>query len=421
MNIVQILKNRNIVNKILFTLLALLAFRAVATIPLPGIPASALKDLLSGSSFFQVIGLLSGGLLESIGILTIGLGPYINASYIFQLLGVIVPQIKELQQGGPMERKTLTMYTRLVSIPLAIIQSLVIYSLLNRLGLLGASPETLQTVSTIALLTFGAMFSMWLGELMTEFGLGGGTSMIILAGILISIPRSFQDNFLSIPELWKRVALVGIFILLIIIAIVISSAFRKVKLIYARRVRPSGNGGYVNYIPLSINPAGVMPVIFAISILDIPRLAFSYLLGQTTNPTLISISESVVNFYNNQTNFDILFVIVTVAFTFLSAFIVFRPSEVAENINKQGAYIEGVRPGKATEKYLTKSLLYAIIYGALLLALITVLPTSLVTLLSLPKLIITGTGALILASVILDSVRQIQALYAARQDHIDYY
>ena len=182
------LKNKDIVRKVAFTLIIVAIFRFVAVIPIPGIPQNALKDLLTGNNFVQVIGLLSGGMLQSIGILTIGLGPYINASYIFQLLSVVIPQVKELYQGGPVERKMLTMYTRLLSIPLAIIQSVVIYTILSRLNLLGAAPSQIQVASIVTLLTFGSVFAMWLGELITEFGLGGGTSIIILAGILVNVP-----------------------------------------------------------------------------------------------------------------------------------------------------------------------------------------------------------------------------------------
>jgi preprotein translocase subunit SecY len=418
MNLLPILKNKAIINKLFFTFIVLLCFRAVAAIPIPGIPQSALKDILSGSSFFQVIGLLSGGLLESIGILTIGLGPYINASYIFQLMSVVVPQIRELYQG---ERRMLTMYTRLLTIPLAIVQSLVIYSLLNRLGLLGVQPDQFQIIATVTLLTFGAMFSMWLGELLTEYGLGGGTSMIILAGILVSLPKSIESNLLSISNDWSKVTVVAMFILVIVIAIVITLSARKINLIYARRVRPSGNAGYMNFIPININPAGVMPVIFAISMMDLPRLGFTYLAQQTTDQTLLQMANNVIGFYNDPFWFNVVLLVVTIVFAFISAFIIFRPKEVAENINKQGAYIEGVRPGKATEQFLSQTLLYTTIYGAIFLGILTLLPTVVLNVFSLPQLVITGTGALILSSVILDIIRQIQALHAARQDNIDYY
>jgi preprotein translocase subunit SecY len=421
MNLLKIFTKKDIVSKLLFTVATLTIFRAIAVIPIPGIPSEALKDILSGSSFFQVLGLLSGGLLESVGILTIGLGPYINASYVFQLLSVVVPQIREMYQGGPVERKTLTLYTRLLSVPLAIAQSIVIYTLLRQFGLLGEVQDTLQIVSTVMLLTFGAVFSMWLGELITEFGLGGGSSMIILAGILVSIPRNLESNFLSITEDWKKVVLVAVIIGLVILAVIISSSYNKIKLIYARRVRPSGNQGYANFLPLNINPAGVMPVIFAISLLDVPRIALSYGAQNIQNEGFKSFANSVIALYNNQLGYDLILMTVTVVFTFISAFIIFRPKEVAENVNKQGAYIEGVRPGKETENYLKKVLILTAVFGATLLGAITLAPSLIVLGLNLPQLVVTGTGALIVASVILDVIRQVQALYAAKQDHVDYY
>lgn len=415
------LKNKDIVRKVFFTIVILAIFRAVAVIPIPGIPRDAMRELLEGNNFVQVIGLLSGGLLENIGILTIGLGPYINASYAFQLLSVMVPQIKELYQGGPVERKMLTMYTRLLSVPLAVVQSVVIFTILSRMGLLGAVPTQLETISMIVLLTFGSMFAMWLGELITEFGLGGGTSVIILAGILVSVPTRLFADISSMGLLWKQALLVGIILGSVILAIIIALAVRKIKLIYARRVRPTGIGGYSNYIPLSINTAGVMPVIFAMSMLDVPRILLQFLSGQVTNATFQSFSTTVLGFLGNQYYYDVTLMLITIFFAFFSAYIVFRPVEVAENINKQGAFIEGVRPGKETQNYLNKALWTTTLFGSLLLAIITVVPSVLVNQFELPQQIISGTGAMILAAVILDIIRQIQAMRLMDQDSKNYY
>lgn len=435
--------NKDIIRKITFTLIIVAIFRFVAVIPIPGIPQNALKDLLTGNNFVQVIGLLSGGMLQSIGILTIGLGPYINASYIFQLLSVAIPQIKELYQGGPVERKMLTMYTRLLSIPLAIIQSVVIYTILNRLGLLGTTPTELQIASIITLLTFGSVFAMWLGELITEYGMGGGTSVIILAGILINVPVQMVRDIETIgvklgstklggflpmftlegtnQALGKFALLMGLILGSLILAIIISLAVRKIKLIYARRVRPTGIGGYSNYIPLSINTAGVMPVIFAISILDLPRIIFQYLSTQITNPAFVNVANQIVAFLSNQTYYQLLLMAITIFFAFFSAYIVFRPEEVAENINKQGAFIEGVRPGKETQSYLNKTLWTTTLFGAILLAVIVVTPNILVQQFGLPQQVISGTGSMIMAGVIMDMIRQVQAMKSMDQSNKNYY
>lgn len=435
--------NKDIIRKVSFTLIIVAIFRFVAVIPIPGIPQNALKELLTGNNFVQVIGLLSGGMLQSIGILTIGLGPYINASYIFQLLSVAVPQIKELYQGGPVERKMLTMYTRLLSIPLAIIQSVVIYTILNKLGLLGSTPDQLQVASIITMLTFGSVFAMWLGELITEFGMGGGTSVIILAGILVNVPvQLVQDietigikfgstklaGFLPMFTIEGTQAAVNKLILLaillfgsLVLAIIISLAVRKIKLIYARRVRPTGIGGYVNYIPLSINTAGVMPVIFAISILDLPRIIFQYLSTQITNPNFQNVANTIVTFLSNQSYYNGLLMLITMFFAFFSAYIVFRPEEVAENINKQGAFIEGVRPGKETQAYLNKALWSTTLFGALLLAVIVAAPNIFVQQFGLPQQVISGTGSMIMAGVVMDMMRQVQAMKSMDQSSKNYY
>jgi preprotein translocase subunit SecY len=439
----SILKNKDIRRKLLFTVLIIAVFRLVAVMPIPGIPQDSLKSLLEGNNFFQVIGLLSGGMLQSIGILTIGLGPYINASYIFQILSIAIPQIKELYQGGPVERKLLTMYTRLLSIPLAVIQSVVIFTVLGQLQLLGTQPGQLEIAAVVVLLTFGSVFAMWLGELITEFGLGGGTSLIILAGILVNVPRQLWQDietvgvkiasaklfnvipFFSIEgtaeAIQKFLLLMAIILGSLILAIIIAVAVRRIKLIYARRVRPSGIGGYANYIPLSINTAGVMPVIFAISILDLPRIGFQYLQGQVENETFQRVSTAVLNFLGNQLYYDGTLMIVTVFFAFISAYIIFRPEEVAENINKQGAYIEGVRPGKQTQAFLNKALWSTTLFGALLLALITALPSIVVQQFGLPQQVISGTGAMIMAGVVMDIIRQIQAMSRMNHDDKNYY
>ncbi|PIY17904.1 preprotein translocase subunit SecY [Candidatus Dojkabacteria bacterium CG_4_9_14_3_um_filter_150_Dojkabacteria_WS6_41_13] len=436
-------KNKDIVRKVVFTMVTVAIFRFVAVIPIPGIPRDALKDLLTGNNFVQVIGLLSGGMLQSIGILTIGLGPYINASYIFQLLSVAIPQIKELYQGGPVERKMLTLYTRLLSIPLAIIQSVVIYTVLNKLGLLGTIPNQLQVGSIIALLTFGSVFAMWLGELITEFGMGGGTSVIILAGILVNVPIQLVRDIETVgvkfgstklggflpmftvegtsQAIGKFALLMGLILGSLVLAIIISLAIRKIKLIYARRVRPSGIGGYSNYIPLSINTAGVMPVIFAISILDLPRIIFQYLGTQISNPTFGKISTAIVSFLSNQSYYNGLLMLITMFFAFFSAYIVFRPEEVAENINKQGAFIDGVRPGKETQAYLNKALWTTTLFGAILLAVIVATPNILVQKFGLPQQVISGTGSMIMAGVIMDMVRQVQAMKSMDQTNKNYY
>jgi len=436
-------KNKDIVRKVVFTMVTVAIFRFVAVIPIPGIPRDALKDLLTGNNFVQVIGLLSGGMLQSIGILTIGLGPYINASYIFQLLSVAIPQIKELYQGGPVERKMLTLYTRLLSIPLAIIQSVVIYTVLNKLGLLGTIPNQLQVGSIIALLTFGSVFAMWLGELITEFGMGGGTSVIILAGILVNVPIQLVRDIETVgvkfgstklggflpmftvegtsQAIGKFALLMGLILGSLVLAIIISLAIRKIKLIYARRVRPSGIGGYSNYIPLSINTAGVMPVIFAISILDLPRIIFQYLGTQISNPTFGKISTAIVSFLSNQSYYNGLLMLITMFFAFFSVYIVFRPEEVAENINKQGAFIDGVRPGKETQAYLNKALWTTTLFGAILLAVIVATPNILVQKFGLPQQVISGTGSMIMAGVIMDMVRQVQAMKSMDQTNKNYY
>ena len=219
----------------------------------------------------------------------------------------------------------------------------------------------------------------------------------------------------------KFVLLLALILGSLVLAIIISLAVRKIKLIYARRVRPTGIGGFANYIPLSINTAGVMPVIFAISILDLPRIVFQYLGTQITNSTFQSVSNAVVSFLSNKLYYDGLLMIITMFFAFVSAYIVFRPEEVAENINKQGAFIEGVRPGKETQAYLNKALWSTTLFGAVLLGVIVALPNVLVQQFGLPQQVISGTGSMIMGGVIMDLMRQIQSMRLMDQQNKNYF
>jgi len=407
-------------NKFLLTLLILFFYRFLGSFPIPGIPREALKQLFEQAPSLQVLSNVSGGMLEQISILSIGLGPYINASYILQLLAVIVPQIKELQEGGPIERKILSGYTRLLSFPLAIFQSLVIYTLLSRNFVVVPSTR-IEVVSIIAMLVFGAMITMWLGDIVSQFGLGGGNSIIIIAGILVNIPANLRKDFSSVGALWKQGVMVFMLLLIFVLAVVLSLAIRKIQLVSARRVRSTGFIGGDNHIPVQINPAGVMPVIFAISILDLPRLFFSFMKGQDRIKWLASLSTKVLPIFHNDWFYNTGLFLVILFFAYFSAFLVFKPKEIADNLAKSGSFVEGIRPGKETEKHLYQVVLKTVFFGAVLLALLSVLPSVILKALNLPELMVSGTGALIVASVIIDIIRHAESLYTAHQEPKEYY
>lgn len=413
-------RNKTIRRKILVTLLILGFFRMLAAIPLPAIPINALRDLFQGNPIIQTVSLVSGGLIESASLLAIGLGPYISASYVFQLLSMIVPQIKELYEGGPQERQVLSMYTRLLTLPLAIIQSFVIYNLLTQANLI-ANLDQISVVAVIAMLTFGAYVTMWFGELISEYGVSNGSSIIISAGILVSIPGSLRATFDVIVNRQEIILIVGLLLLMLIISVVLYLAERRTPIQYARRVRASGSGGLQNYIPIKLNPAGVMPVIFAVSFVSFPQLIVQYLSTQTRFGGLQQWAVEALPVVTNQRFYDITLLVALIVFAFFSAFLVFKPADVAKNLSKQSAFIPGVRPGFSTEQFLRRVLMQCLIIGAVLLAVLAILPTTVTQTLKLPNLVISGTGILIISSVMLELVRQIRSLQIVEVSHKRYY
>lgn len=408
--ILSYLKIKDIRTKLLFTLLLFLVFRFMAAVPLPGIPLSALKDLFSSNSTLQVMGMVSGGVLASASLISVGLGPYINASYVFQLLSAVVPKIKELYEGGPAEKRMLSMYTRLLSIPFAIMQAFGVYVLLRQANIIG-NLSGLELGSLVVLLTFGAVFTMWLGELITESGIGQGSSLIITAGILVSIPANLALVFGSLVEWSNKLIVIGILAILLVLSLVLSLAEYRVRIQYAKRVRASGAGGIENYIPLRLNQSGVMPVIFAIAVVSFPSLVFGLLANQSRWLELQSFATRAMEFVNDPTVYAVTLLVALIFFTFFSAFMVFRPKEVSENLAKSSVFIPGVRPGLSTETYLRKLLINLTVMGAFILAILTVLPTAVVNWMSLPNLVVSGTGILIITSVIIDTVAKIEAIY----------
>jgi len=355
--------------------------------------------------------LVSGGVLENATLVAIGLGPYINASVIFQLLGSVIPKIEELTKEGAQGRRVINMYTRLLTVPLAILQSFVIYSVLQRYGIM-AKLEPMDLVNMVATMTAGAVLMMWMGELVTEKGFGGGSSLLIFAGILAGIPGSLQTN---ISDMGPSDVATLVISSLIIIAVVIfvTQAERQVPIQFARRVRAVGPT-VESSIPIKLNQAGVMPVIFAMSLLSFPQLIAQFLTGGNIPQAVQDVSGWVVTQLTNQVTYNIILFVAIVGFSFFYTFVVFNPNHVAENLQKQAAFIPGVRPGKQTVKYLTASAGRLAIVGSLFLASVAILPELATESGILSRSIISGTGLLIMVGVILDVRRQISSMIVTR-------
>ena len=406
----RIFTTKEIQKKMLFSLIILLAYRFLAATPVTGITSEAISKLFEGSNFGNLLSTVSGGVLETASIAAIGLSPYINASIILQLLGTVIHKLEELQKEGAEGRRIISMYTRLLTVPLAIMQSFVIYSTLRGFGLI-TQLDTLHLVTMIASLTAGSIIVMWFAELISESGIGGGSSFLIFLGIIAGIPGTLRSNFMLMDPL-QRAVLIIITLLLIISVIYISEAERRIRVQYSRRVRTGG--AMDSYIPIKLTQFGVMPVIFAISLLSFPQLIGRFILTRDVSDKVINITNSVMSFLDNPLYNNILTFVLIIAFAMFYLTVVFKTDELAENLQKQGGFIPGIRPGKRTSEYLRNISFKLAIIGAVFLAFISILPNIMIQLGMITTTIISGTGLLIMVSVVLNVRREVSSMIVVR-------
>ena len=406
----RIFTTKDIKKKMLFSFIILLAYRFLAATPVTGITAEAISKLFEGSSFGSLLSTVSGGVLETASIAAIGLSPYINASIILQLLGTVIPKLEELRKEGAEGRRVISMYTRLLTVPLAIMQSFVIYSTLRGFGLI-IQLDTLHLITMIASLTAGSIIVMWFAELVSESGIGGGSSFLIFLGILAGIPGTLQNNFM-LMDTFQKVVLIVITLLLIMSVVYVSEAERRIRVQYSRRVRMGG--AMDSYIPIKLTQFGVMPVIFAVSLLSFPQLIGRFILTRDVSDTIIKITNEVMNFLDNPLYNNILTFVLIIAFAMFYLTVVFKTDELAENLQKQGGFIPGIRPGKKTSQYLRGISLRLAVIGAVFLALISILPNIMIQAGLMTTTIVSGTGLLIMVSVALDIRRQVSSMIVVR-------
>jgi len=403
-------KTKDIRKKILFSLVILIIYRLLAAIPVVGIPENAISELFGGSAFGDLLSTVSGGVLETASIVAIGLTPYINASIVFQLLGSVIPKLEELRKSGVEGRRKISMYTRFLTVPFAILQSFVIYATLRGYGLV----EQLDTLSLITMsvtLTSGSLIMMWLSELISEDGIGGGSSYLIFLGIIAGIPGTVRDN-LMLMDNFQTVVFFLFAVILVIAVIFITQAERRISTQYSRRVRIGGAKD--SYIPIKLTQTGVMPVIFAVSLLSFPQLIANFLVSKDYNEKVTQISQKLLDLLSNDVFSNILTFILIIGFSFFYLTIVFDTDELAENLQKQGAFIPGIRPGQTTSKYLKKIAFRLTAVGALFLAIIAVLPNILISVGALTTTIVSGTGLLIVVNTVLDIKREIESMSVVR-------
>ena len=409
--------DRSLRKKVLFVIAALVVFRLLSAIPIPGVDTIALNRFLTNNQFFGVLNIFSGGGLSNLSVIMLGVGPYITASIIMQILTVMVPALKRLySEEGEIGRKKFVQYSRLLTVPLAAIQG---YSLLAILGNQGILFElsVFEQITNLVIVIAGSVLVMWLGELMSEFGVGNGVSLLIFAGIVATLPTQIGQLIFTfdVSQIPMYIAFLFIGILIIAGVVVVSEAERPVPVTYAKRVRGNKTyGGGATYLPLRVNQAGVMPIIFALSILLFPTLIGNVLSG-ATNPTVAKIATSLANFSQTSLLYAVLYFILVFGFTYFYTAITFDPDALSENLQKNGAFIPGVRPGSATSSYIGKILGRITLLGALFLGLIAVLPLAMRAITGITSLALGGTALLIVVSVLLDLVKKVDAQISMRE------
>jgi preprotein translocase subunit SecY len=341
----KVIKTRSIRRKILITALVLIIFRLAGHIPASGIDRTTLAALFAGSPLLSLLDVFSGGTLANFSILALGLNPYINASIILQLLGYVVPSIEELQKEGEFGQEKINQYTRLLTVPLAALQAFGMYALLRGQKVI----TTLDPVHLLALvitMTAGTVFAVWLGELISEYGFKDGVSLLIFTGIVARLPVTLGQSasIFQSQDILKITLFIIIFVLVVGVVIFMSEAARQIPIHYAKRRTESGLGAS-SYLPLRLNQAGVIPIIFAVSLVLMPSMIGQFL-SNVANPAVANFAKTISTAFNPQSViYNVVYFFLVFGFTYFYTAIVFNPEKVSEDLQKGGGFIPGIRPG----------------------------------------------------------------------------
>jgi len=411
-------KNRELRNKFIFILFIFIVFRIAANIPIPGIGLENLKKFFAQNQVFGLLNIFSGGALSNFSIVLLGLGPYITSTIILQLLTMIFPVLEKMyKEEGEAGKKKFNQYARLLTIPLAAFEGYGLLALFQRQGVI--SPLSLPVLfSSIIIIVAGAMFLMWLGEIISEQGMGNGISLLIFAGIVANLPVNIFETFVTWDPT-KIPSYILFFVSSVVIitgVVLITEARRNIPVSYSKRIRGSRMyGGVSTYLPLNVNPAGVIPIIFALSILLFPGTIAGFLSG--VHGFVGNLADVLVGFFNNPWAYGILYFFLVIMFTYFYTAVTFDPKTVADNLQKMGGFIPGVRPGNSTAEFLKRILNRVLFTGAIFLGLIAVLPSVIVSLTGITSFafLIGGTSLLIVVSVVLETMRQIKAQLQMRE------
>lgn len=411
-SILQFFKHKDLRIRMLWTLLLLIVFRLISHIPIPGVDLTKLQELFAQNQFLGVMDIFSGGSLSNLSIALMGVAPYINASIIIQLMTMAVPAFENLQKEGDYGRRKLNQYTRWLTVPLAVLQSYGMISLLQKSDFPVFGEMGIYRLLTVLLtVTAGTVLVMWLGELISEYGIGNGISLIIFLGIVARLPQLLSDTAVvfSVGQVGRLLAFTALAIFTIYCVVYITEGQRNIPISYAGRV--SSNrfmAGISSNLPLKINQAGVIPIIFALSILVFPGMLASLFMNARSQ-WLLSGAEFVKKLFENQWVYGVVYFLLVIFFTYFYTWVIFKPTNVAENLQKSGGFIPGIRPGKQTIDFLSYVSNRVTLSGSLFLALIAVLPLAVQAFVKLSGLTIGGTSLLIVVSVALETMRQVKS------------
>lgn len=407
----SLLKDKELKRKTLFTLFIFFAFRFFAFLPVSVVDLNKLRVLFNSNQFLSLLDIFSGGTLINFSVMALGLNPYINSSIIMQLLTVVFPKLEELSKEGEYGRFKINQYTRFLTVPITLLQAIGVYILLRNQHIVG-NLSPIELFSFIVTLVAGSFVLIWFGELISEFGLGNGISLLIFVGIVGRLPVSITKTLTVVNQesIFNMIIFLILSLIIITAVVFVNEAVRKIPVYYAKRIR--GNRVYQgasNYLPLKLNQAGVIPIIFAVSFVLFPQMIGNFLKYSSVHWLSQLANFLVVAFKPSGLVYNLIYFLLVVGFTFFYTIVVFNPQKIAEEIQKNGGFIPGIRPGKATKHYL-ETILYRITsVGAVFLGLVAILPAIISQMTAMPSLIIGGTGILIIVSVVLETFKTVEA------------
>ena len=414
--IITLQTNRELRRRLIVTLVIFAIFRFVTHIPVPGVNLEAIKQVFASNQLLSLLDVFSGGTLANFSILALGLNPYINASIIMQLMTMVSPKLEEISKDGESGQNIINSYTRMLTVPLSIMQSAAMFMLLKNSQLVTAT-SPLSIITLLATMAAGSMFLMWLGENLTEYGLGNGISLLIFAGIVGRLPVTFlQTSTIATtinPASMIAFALLGLFVIYSIVAI--DEAKRQIPVSYSRRIRGGKDvGGGSTYLPIKLNNAGVIPIIFAIALVLAPSMLAGVLKGVGNSAVAAGAASFAAWFTPTSIAYNIFYFIMVVSFTYFYTAVVFDTDKISDQLKQNGGYVPGIRPGKETSKYLSYIVRRTTLAGALFLGSIAILPSIVQGMTQISTLTIGGTSILIVVSVVLETYRKTQSYQVAK-------